>query len=56
MIPVDKLRIGMRVTRLDRPWKTKFLYQGLEVRRIEEIEYLLKSVITYMLMPCDSAG
>lgn len=41
MIPVDKLRIGMRVTRLDRPWEeTKFLYQGLDVSRVEEIEYL----------------
>jgi putative nucleotidyltransferase with HDIG domain len=40
-IPADKLRLGMRVTRLDIPWEqTRFLFQGVEVNTLEEIEYL----------------
>lgn len=40
-IPVDKVRIGMRVTRLDRPWEeTQFLFQGFEVTTLGQIRHL----------------
>lgn len=41
LIPADKVRLGMRVTRLDRPWEeTPFLFQGFIVNRPAEIEQL----------------
>jgi HD-GYP domain-containing protein (c-di-GMP phosphodiesterase class II) len=40
-IDVDGLRVGMYVSRLDRPWlETPFLFQGFFIRNINEVEDL----------------
>ncbi len=42
-IDVDGLRIGMYVSRLDRPWlETPFLFQGFIIRTDSEIEELCR--------------
>lgn len=40
-IDTDRLRLGMYVSSLDRPWvETAFLFQGLKLERLEDIRYL----------------
>jgi len=40
-IDVDGLRVGMYVSRLDRPWlETPFLFQGFFIRNVNEVEDL----------------
>jgi len=40
-IDVDGLRVGMYVSRLDRPWlETPFLFQGFFIRNANEVEDL----------------
>lgn len=43
-VDVDKLRIGMHVRELDRPWsETTFLFQGFRITNAQEIEQLQDS-------------
>src|SRR5579862_7044867 len=40
-LPVDQLRLGIYVSRLDRPWAdTPFLFQGFAVKSDEELQML----------------
>ena len=42
-IPVEQLRIGMFVSKLDIPWEqSTFLFQGMEIRSSDEIEEVKK--------------
>jgi len=47
-IPVDELKMGMYVARLDRPWTgTRFMFQGFEISTPEALEEL-KRVCQYV--------
>ncbi len=42
-VPADKLRIGMRVTKLDIPWvETGFLFQGFTINSVDQLKALQK--------------
>ncbi|MGB1060596.1 MAG: DUF3391 domain-containing protein, partial [Ketobacter sp.] len=40
-VPTDQLKLGMHVSRLDRPWlDTPFLFQGFSVHDVDDLTAL----------------
>jgi HD-GYP domain-containing protein (c-di-GMP phosphodiesterase class II) len=51
VVDVDKLRIGMYVCELDRPWReTPFLFQGFEIQDQEQIDTLRRYCRTVSIL------
>ena len=55
-VDVEKLKIGMYVCELDRPWReTPFLFQGFIIRSPQEIEQLRRLCRTVYVLKGEAA-